>query len=74
MTIKLLWLPGPRDYRLRVFAGANTELRKFAGELVLTPGEASALHALLEAGAGVLGSSLITETGWIDVDVVEASR
>jgi hypothetical protein len=74
VTIKLLWLPGPTDYRLRVFAGANTELRRFAGELVLTAGEAWALHEVLVAGAGVLGDGILSETGWLDVDASQGSR
>lgn len=62
-SLKLLWLPGPFSYRLRAFAGANTQTRVFAGELVLEHAAARQLHAVLELGIAELGQP-VDETGW----------
>lgn len=74
MTFKLLWLPGPGHYRLRVFAGQSSQSRGYAGELTLKPDEAAALRTVLLTGFGSLGTDLFAEAGWIDPAVVGASR
>jgi hypothetical protein len=64
-SIKLLWLPGPVNYRLRLFEGPNAQRRGFAGELTLTPAGAQLLHGLLEQGNDDLGDP-ISQTGWVE--------
>lgn len=66
MTVKLLWLPGPAHYRLRVFAGRNTQHRAFAGELTLEPAEASELRQILLAGAAAIAPNIFSEAGWVE--------
>lgn len=68
MTLKLLWIPGERSYRLRAFAGQNSHRRGFAGELELPPADARALHAVIELGQDELRLA-IAETGWIDPEL-----
>lgn len=64
-SIKLLWLPGLADYRLRVFAGPNSQARAFAGELVLVPEAAKLLHDVVAAYNAVRPDEALSEAGWV---------
>ncbi len=74
MTFKLLWLPGVGHYRLRVFAGPNSESRAYAGELVLRPDEAAALRTVLLTGFWSMGTDLFAEAGWLEPSVLKGAR
>jgi hypothetical protein len=65
-SIKLLWLPGPAHYRLRVFAGPSSTHRAFTGELTLRPVEAVILRDLLWAGNRALAEDAFSEAGWVE--------
>lgn len=70
MSLKLLWLPGTPLYRLRAFAGQNTQRRGFAGELALDPDDARELNALLEAGGDELPLIGVEVVGWVEPDTL----
>lgn len=67
MTIKLLWLPGPGYYDLRVFAGPDPDKRAFVGQLRLPPAEAEAFRSRLLAGDAALGELVVSEAGWTEL-------
>jgi hypothetical protein len=65
-SIKLLWLPGPGYYDLRVMAGQSSRKRDFVGQLRLKPDVAAVFRGLLLAGDAELGDLVVSEVGWPD--------
>lgn len=72
MTIKLLWLPGPGHYDLRVFAGPSGGERAYVGQLRLKPAEAATLRRLILDGDAAGGELVVSEVGWQELQAPPA--